>query len=221
MADDPRVARTKALVLDAAGELLAEEGREGFTVDAVARRSGVARTTIYRHWPELDDLLLDAFRAMGHNPPDVDRGNLRDDLVALYTSLTGAFTGSCLGRAMPVLLDITRRDPSLQPLHQRFVAERRAPSLQAIARAVERGELPADVDADLLVDRLAGPIFYRHLVAQDPYSPADVERLVDDVLSGSLPLVAGARQPARRAPTGVSRRSTRAMPVGARAAERP
>jgi len=52
---------------------------------------------------------------------------------------------------------------------------------------VERGELPADVDAERLVDRLAGPVFYRHLVVQEPYTPAEVERLVDDVLAGRLP----------------------------------
>ncbi len=66
---------------------------------------------------------------------------------------------------------------------------RRAPPalLDAIRRGLERGELPADLDAERLVDRLAGPVFYRHLVVQEPYTGGDVERLVDDVLGGRLP----------------------------------
>jgi len=187
VAEDPRVGRTRAHVLAVAGELLAEEGRQGFTVEAVARESGVARTTIYRHWPELGDLLYDTFRAMGHPVPQPDTGTLRGDLVALYGALARGFLTSCVGRAMPVLLDMTRRDETLRPLHRAFIAERRRPSLDAIARAVERGELPADVDAERLVDRIAGPVFYRHLVVQEPYTIAEVEQLVDDVLAGELP----------------------------------
>jgi AcrR family transcriptional regulator len=125
---DPRVARTREHVLAAAGELLAEEGREGFSIDAVARRSGVARTTIYRHWPELGELLFDTFRAMGHHIPQVDTGSVRGDLVALYGALAAGWETSCIGRCMPVLLDMTRRDPGLRDLHRRFIDERRAPS---------------------------------------------------------------------------------------------
>lgn len=189
MGEDPRVARTRESVLAAAGEVLAEEGREGFTIDAIARRSGVARTTIYRHWPEPGDLLFDAVRAMGHKVPGVEHGSVRDDLVALFCGLAAGLDDSCLGRAMPVLLDIARRDPALEPLHREFVAERRRPPVEAVVRGIGRGELPDDVDPELLVDRIAGPIFYRHLVQQEPYRPDEVVRLVDDVLAGALPRV--------------------------------
>lgn len=188
MSADPRVARTRAHVLAVAGELIAEEGREGFSIDAVARRSGVARTTIYRHWPDLGALVLDTFRAMGHAVLlETDTGSVRDDLVALYTSLAVGFAQSSAGRALPSMLDMARRDESLRSVHRNFIAERRQPSLDAIRRGVERSELPADVDAECLVDRLAGPVFYRHLVVQEPYTASDVERLVDDVLAGRLP----------------------------------
>lgn len=184
---DPRVVRTKEHVLAVAGDLLAEEGREGFTIDAVAKRSGVARTTIYRHWPELGELLYDTVRAMGHSFPHTSTGSVRDDLVANYRALTHGFLTSCLGRSMPVLLDITRRDPAMAKLHEDFIAERRTPSRVAIEAGIERGELPADLDVESLIDRIAGPVFYRHLVVQDSMTPAEVERLIDDVLGGQLP----------------------------------
>jgi AcrR family transcriptional regulator len=193
-AADPRVARTRAHVLAAAGHLLADEGRQGFTVDAVAKRSGVARTTIYRHWPDAADLLFDTLRDMAHTSPDVDTGAVRSDLLAIYRALAAGLTTSLIGRCTTTLLDMTRRDPALRPLHRAFIAERRQPALDAIARGIERGELPPDVDAEAVVDRLAGPVFYRHLVVQDPYAAADVERLVDDVLA-AVPTRARRRRP--------------------------
>jgi AcrR family transcriptional regulator len=185
--EDPRVARTREHVLAVAGDLLAEEGRTGFTVDAVAKRSGVARTTIYRHWPDLADLLFDTFRAMGDPSVPVDTGSVRTDLKAHYGALAANFGLSCLGRSMPALLDMTRRDPALADLHQQFIAERREPSRSAVRAGILRGELPADVDVDVLLDRLAGPVFYRNLIAQRPMSAAEVDGLVDDVLDGTLP----------------------------------
>jgi AcrR family transcriptional regulator len=179
---DPRVARSRESVLAAAAELLAEEGAAGFSIDAVARRSGVARTTIYRHWPEPPALLFDAFRHAAEPTPAPDTGSLHDDLVELYTHLSENLPGTCYGRMLPVLLDAASRDPLLAPIHREFIRERRQPAREVIRRGVERGEAPADVDVEALIDRLAGPVFYRFLVVQEPYRRPDVERLVDDTL---------------------------------------
>ena len=126
---DPRVTRTKEHVLAVAGDLLADEGRQGFSIDAVAKRSGVARTTIYRHWPELGDLLFDTFRAMGHVVPIVETGSVRDDLVALYGALASGFGNSCLGRCMPVLaLKASSDVPEYPPTQNVSMARARASS---------------------------------------------------------------------------------------------
>ena len=109
----PASRRSKEAVLDAAGELLGEEGARRVHVDAVARRSGVARTTIYRHWPEPSALLFDAFRYGVEPTPVPDTGSVRDDLVELYTHLSEKLPGTCYGRLLPVLLDaaVARRGP--------------------------------------------------------------------------------------------------------------
>jgi AcrR family transcriptional regulator len=180
---DPRVIRSRAAVIEAAIDLLATRGAEGFTIDAVAKRSGVARTTIYRHWPEPDALLIDAIAAVCAGPRAVDTGSVRDDLLAVYVGLVDALRSTRLGTVLPVMLDLVRRDPSLKAIHRRFVADRRRPAIDAVHRAIERGELPAGTDAGTIVDRVAGPIFYRFLVVHDPLSAAAVERLVDDVLA--------------------------------------
>lgn len=184
---DPRVERSRALVLEAAGELVAEAGVVGFNVEAVAKRAGVARTTIYRHWPDPNQLLFDTFSCMSMKPPPADTGDIRADLAAVYGHLAVAMADSEWGRMLPAMLDACFRDPSLQPLLKEFTAARRQPTRAVLERAVERGQLPADVDIERLIDRIAGPIFYRFLVLQDPCSPAEVQQLVDDVLAARLP----------------------------------
>ena len=196
MTPDPRVARSKDTVLAATAELLGQEGAAGFSIDAVARRSGVARTTIYRHWPEPSALLFDAFRYGSEATPAPDTGSVRDDLVELYTHLSERLPRTCYGRMLPVLLDAATRDPALAPVHRDFIRERRQPARDVIRRGVERGELPADVDVESLIDRLAGPVFYRFLVVHEPYRRADVERVVDATLC-SLSTSAPRRQRSR------------------------
>lgn len=180
---DPRVERTRALVLDATGELVAEGGVAGFTVDAVAKRCGVARTTIYRHWPDPNQLLFDTFACMGEKLPVDETGDVAADLTAGYQHLVAKLGDSEWGRMLPAMLDAAFRDPSLKPLLQAFTDARRQPTRDLLARAIERGELPDDVDVERLIDRIAGPIFYRFLVLQQPYGPDDVASLVADALA--------------------------------------
>jgi AcrR family transcriptional regulator len=179
---DPRIERTRAIVLEAAGDLVAEAGVVGFTIDAVAKRSGVARTTIYRHWPDPNQLLFDTFACMGEKLPLVETGDLAADLTAGYGQLVAAMGDSEWGRMLPAMLDATFRQPALKPLLQAFTDARRQPTRDLLGRAIERGDLPADTDVERLIDRLAGPIFYRFLVLQQPYGPDDVAALVADVL---------------------------------------
>ena len=181
---DPRVERSRALVIDAASELVAEAGVVGFNVDAVAKRAGVARTTIYRHWPDPNRLLFDTFACMGEKLPHEETGDVRTDLTAVYVGLARRMVDSEWGRMLPAMLDASFRDPELKPLLQAFTAARRQPTRELLARAVKRGDLPADVDVERLIDRIAGPIFYRFLVLQQPYDDADVAALVADVLAG-------------------------------------
>ncbi len=81
---DPRVVRSKATIIDACAELIAQEGFSGVSIEAVAARSGAAKTTIYRHWPSREALCIEAFgTCSGPSSPLPDTGTLRDDLVAV------------------------------------------------------------------------------------------------------------------------------------------
>lgn len=101
---DPRIERTQALVVEAAAELLAERGFERITIDGIAERSGVARSTIYRHWPDRADLLGRAFGVVCSVEWTDDHGTLAADLRHKATMLADGLTNQAWGRMLPSLV---------------------------------------------------------------------------------------------------------------------
>lgn len=178
------MARSKAAILGACATLLSEQGFAGVTVEAVAARSGAAKTTIYRHWPSREALLVEAFGACAGAPSAPDTGGLRGDVGAVLHGLARALEGATWCAALPSLVDAAGRDPELARLHERFIAERRQPMVAAVRRGVERGELPPETDVDMAVAMLAGPLFYRRMISREPLDAAFVERVLDVGLRG-------------------------------------
>jgi AcrR family transcriptional regulator len=179
---DPRVARSREAVLAAAAELLIEGGYALLTIDGISRRSGVARTTIYRHWDSLPGLLLDIgdHTAGVHLPPATD--DPVADLRALLQSLAHALEDSEWGKLLPSLVDAAARDPEVREQKREFVARRRDHARSILARLVEVGRIDAGRDLSLLVDQLVGPLFYRRLLAHLPIDDEYVDALVDATL---------------------------------------
>jgi AcrR family transcriptional regulator len=185
MRDDPRVARSKTAILAATAELISEEGFPGVSIEAVAARSGAAKTTIYRHWPGREALVIDAFEVCAGPPDDaIDTGSLRGDLVEVLSRLASFLRaeGSCA--SLQSLADAARRDPELAELHEAFLAERRRPLVEALERGVARGELPATTEIDDAVAVLVGPFFYRAMVSFEPLDDDLVQTVIDGVLHG-------------------------------------
>lgn len=187
----PRDPELDGAILRATMELLCEEGFTGTTVEAVAERAGVGKTTIYRRWPTREDLLLAAGGEMGPCPGDPDSGNLRDDLVVLLGGLVSVMTETPVGVLLPATVDEAARNPAMRTRLDAFIAERRAPVYTALRRAAERGELRDTVDHQLLVDLMAGPVFTRILLTGTSLEKGVAERIVDIVLHGAL---AGGRE---------------------------
>jgi AcrR family transcriptional regulator len=182
---DPRVARSRAAVLEATLDLLAAEGAEGCTIEGIASRSGVAKTTIYRHWPSRAALVADAVRSLmetGDHVPDT--GDVRTDVAALLDELAERLRTGQLADVAPALVAAIDADPQLAGLMEVYVDARREPMRTVLRRGVERGQLPTDLDVELLTDVFAGPLFYRRLVARRPGSAGYVRSLVDVVFRG-------------------------------------
>ena len=183
--EDPRVTRTKAVVLDAATSLLAE-GAPSFTVEAVAARSGVAKTTIYRHWPTRSDLLVAAIACFETRQPTPDTGSLRQDLIVLLGALARGLAHDDWARSLPAIIVAAEHDPQVADLHAHLVRFKSTAVREVLERAQARRELAPGVNVDLAMDTLAGPLFFRRLVLHRTTSRADVARLVDQLLKGLL-----------------------------------
>lgn len=183
-APDPRISRSRQRTLGAALDLIAERGIAGASIEAISARSGVAKTTIYRQWPNHAALVLDAFRSVTPDPPQPDTGSLRGDLKVLVGGLAEAIGQGRGAALMASLIDAAQRDPQFAQMHAQESRRRRQAVLAVLARGIERGEFPSDTDCEALVDRLAGPVFHRRFITGLPLDRDFGERVVDAVLGG-------------------------------------
>jgi AcrR family transcriptional regulator len=183
---DPRVTRSRAAILSAAADELVDRGFASFTMDGVVARSGVAKTTVYRHWCSKGDLLHDVIQSFKQFPPVPDTGRLRDDLILIVGGLIEAlwrFTDPYL-RALPSLVEAAERDGELAALHARITAERSDRVRQVLERGKETAELRPDIDVELAISMLVGPPFQRRFIMRRPIPPAETEPFIDAVLTG-------------------------------------
>jgi AcrR family transcriptional regulator len=178
---DPRVERA---ILDAALALLAEGGSEALTVEAVAARAGVARTTVYRRWQRADELLAAAVDdVVARLMPPARSGETRADLVAIVAATVRALTNAKYGRVVRVLLsELARNSEPVSQLRRRFVDARRNELREVLENGAARGELRAGIDADTAADLLLGPVYYRVVLAGRPADAGFAERVVDAFL---------------------------------------
>ncbi len=158
---DPRVARTRRLVLSAALELIGEGGFGRVSMESIAERAGVARSTLYRNWSDLPSLLGDAVRAQALVAVTPDTGELRGDLLAAMRTAAGFLEDRDLRSILLSMLAESLRDPEVGKLHREHERQRRERTRELLERGQRRGELPLDVELDVLIDDLVAPVFHR------------------------------------------------------------
>jgi len=185
---DRRSERSKQAILDATRELLAEEGGvRSLTIEAVAARSGVAKTTIYRRWRDKWELALDAamIDMLSSFDDPVDVGDTRKELITFVNSAVRTLGSKPYGPALQGLASEVATDPELARVYQEYVVEPRRLQIQAvIERGIERGDLRPDTDPRMIQELLIGPIYYRLLFSGPPFDRKLGPRLVEAVLDG-------------------------------------
>jgi TetR/AcrR family transcriptional regulator, regulator of autoinduction and epiphytic fitness len=179
---DPRVERSRRVILEAVLEELGAVGYGAMTIEGVAARACVGKSTIYRHWPGKLELVEDAFRTLKAQVTVPAEGSLRDRVVGLIEQIAGMVENSTYSSCMPALIEAAERDERVMDFHRRFSAERRAVLVDLLRDAVETGELPPGSDPEILADALVGPIVMRRLMLGEPVDPAIAPDLVDQVL---------------------------------------
>jgi len=202
---DRRAERSMQAILDATRELLAEEGDVGsLTVEAVAARSGVAKTTIYRRWRDKWELALDAVMIdmLPRFADPIDVGDTRKELLTFVDSVTKLWASPPYGPAMQGLISEIATEPELARVYREQVVEPRREQLRpVIERGIARGDLRLGTDLRLVHELLVGPILYRLLLSGPPLDRKLTSSLVDAVLDSF--------SPDGRAPNGPSKRRGR------------
>ena len=137
----PRSVEARSKVLAAASDLMAARGVSSLTIDEVATRSGVAKTTIYRHWPERTSLIVDAVNAQLEHVGTPDTGSLHGDLVAFFGGMMRTDLSGNVGEIIPCLIEAAGRDPEMAILLDRIGSQRRRVIEVLLERAIARGEI--------------------------------------------------------------------------------
>lgn len=182
---DPRVLRSRERVLAAALAELAERGYGEFTIDGVARRADVARSTIYRLGHDRLSLVAEALEYLNVQPapqPSDPAGDPREQITAIVAHLADALRESPVSACLPAVLDGAERNGELRRLHHRYAARRRTALVEAVTRLHEAGGTRADLIPELAAEALAGAVFYRRLMTPERLRPDEVEPLVTSVL---------------------------------------
>jgi AcrR family transcriptional regulator len=163
-------------------ELLAESGVGGFTVDEVARRSGVAKTTIYRHWPSREALVIDACSRITDEQEVPDTGSLEGDVTAILTNIGRLLGTARWSSVLPSIVDVAERDPEFADVHRRIQHGHAAPLREVIERAAGRGEIPETADRATMIAGLMGPLFYRRWFSREPIDQQFITRIVSNAI---------------------------------------
>jgi AcrR family transcriptional regulator len=182
----PRSERTRQAILDATREILAEGGVRALTVEGVAVRAGVAKTTIYRRWRGKDELalavLVDMVESVTSTP---DLGDARRELIRFVGKAVKVLSTTLMGRVMQGLVSDLATDPDLAgAFRARVVALRINETHRVVDRGVARGQLRPDIDIELVHELLFGPVYYRLLLSGAPLESRFAEQIVDSVMPG-------------------------------------
>jgi len=191
----PKVRRA---VLAATLSELTENGYAALTVDNVARRSGVHKTTIYRRWKDRNSLVADAVIDLAAaQVPFPGTGDIDADLRELARSLVRFFNSPAGKAVLAATLSDAARIPEIAEAKRRFFADRFRRAEPAVAGAIARGQLPADTDPAELVRTLVAPIYLRLLVTAEPIDRSTADKAAKAALAAARAGALGTRPPAR------------------------
>ena len=183
----PRSEESRQSILRSTLKLLKQQG--GFpelSIEAIAADANVGKTTVYRWWPTKAALVADAFSASADEELRFpDTGSVQSDMSLQMRRLIRIFR-SRRGKVVAALLAGGQSDPELiEAFRDRFLWPRRRQAYQTLQRGIERGELPADSDLDLVLDSLYGPIYMRFLIRQTGLSDDYVDKVMALVFDGA------------------------------------
>ncbi len=182
--ENPRTRRVREIVLDEGLHLLVSEGGEAVTALRIAENTDVARSTIYRHWPDQPSLLLDVIErgVTPHRATEIT-GDVASDLETALLGLRSRIRIRAFRRVFAALLVQAERDATFVRSQRRLVEGLLFPVREVIEDAIARGDLPPTVDVEAACAQLAGPLLTQHVMLRVPVERALIANVVRDFLS--------------------------------------
>jgi AcrR family transcriptional regulator len=189
----PRSAQAHKAIIDATLELLAEEGYQGLSIEAVAARAGVGKTTIYRRWSSKEELVMEAIRHVQIEVPVMDTGNFRNDLAALLKTVYQGFMAHpypFLGKLVLEFIGEYQTNPEIfQDALTQLIFPRFQRFFHMVEQAQAREEIRGDIDPELVLELVAGSLYFRwvmrNLMPTSSTSPVDwIEQVIDAIMQG-------------------------------------
>jgi len=182
----PRSEEARKAILRSTLKLLQETGFPDLSVEAIASDADVGKATVYRWWPNKAAVVADAFSLSAYDELRFpDTGSVRTDIGLQIKQLIRVLRGR-RGRIVAALIGGGQSDPELiKAFRERFLAPRRQEAYETLQRGIRRGELPHDLDMDLLLDTLYGSIYMRFLIRQVSLTEEYVDQICDLVLGGA------------------------------------
>lgn len=181
-----RTARNRKAVCDATLRVLAEHGYVGLTVEAVAERAGVHKTTVYRRWGGVDGLIVDALAMAVDDDwqPDVS-GSVHENLLTMARVALQSFLDPDTGPTHIAVVAAAFQSSQATTAVQDFFADRFGRASSIVTTATEHGELPSGTDPVAMIRAVMAPIYFRMFISREPVEEADLKRAVDAALAAA------------------------------------
>lgn len=188
-ADDPRVERTRAAVIDAAAELLTTDGPSAVTHAGVAAAANVSRTTVYNHWPTREHLLRSTIESVGKTSPSLDdlTGSLRTDLGILCQQIVADLLDEQRAPMIANMMERALHDSTVVMVRNEFVAAFEQVFFHVIDTAVASGELRADIDARRSMASLFGSFLFSRFMLPDGFDRSMADVVLDEFVAVNAP----------------------------------
>ena len=183
---NPQVQRTKAYILDSTRRLLIKKGYRNITVDAVSVDSGSSRSTIYRYWPKIEDLLFDAFAELVGEPfESPDTGDFKRDLMSINQLYIDSMQHASWAKILPSFIEVSQNDEHCAELLELLVENLRSSSVKILRKAKSAGQLREDANIEWIVDIISGSLAYRFLLSKKPLNEDGyIEYLINAAIAG-------------------------------------
>jgi AcrR family transcriptional regulator len=185
---DPRVSRSRAAVIRAATDLLVEGGPNAVTVDSIVARSGVAKSTIYRHWGSRDDILVSVIESCAPQIPEPDPDvDVVEGLRQVVHSMATALNDPEWARVLPALLMLKNHEAGIAAMNDRIEHEQDMVLETLLRRGAAEGVLRRDLEPQEAMATLLGPLLFAHLTESVKLDADFVDRTVDRFLAAYQP----------------------------------